>query len=85
MPQPDELKQEIKQMIVERLFLDVEPDQISDDENLMEAYDIDSVLLFEIVVGLEEVFGVSLEDADFSVETFATVSNIADFIAAMRG
>lgn len=80
-----ELKPQIKQMIVERLFLEVEPEQISDAENLMEAYDIDSVNLFEIVVGLEEVFDVSLEDADFSLETFSTVNNIADYILQKRG
>lgn len=85
MPQPDQLKQQIKQMIVERLFLDVEPDEIKNDENIMEAYNIDSVLLFEIVVGLEEIFEVSLEGVDFSVETFATVNNIAAFIVALRG
>lgn len=80
-----ELKLQIKQMIVERLFLEVEPNQIADDANLMEAYNIDSVNLFEIVVGLEEVFDVSLEDADFTVETFSTVSNIAEFVLQKRG
>jgi acyl carrier protein len=85
MSEAAELKPQIKQMIVERLFLEVEPEQISDEENLMEAYDIDSVNLFEIVVGLEEVFDVSLEDADFSLETFSTVNNIADYILQKRG
>ncbi|NLJ36425.1 MAG: acyl carrier protein [candidate division WS1 bacterium] len=85
MSEAAELKPQIKQMIVERLFLEVEPEQISDEENLMEAYDIDSVNLFEIVVGLEEVFDVSLEDADFSLETFSTVNNIADYILQNRG
>lgn len=85
MSEAAELKPQIKQMIVERLFLEVEPEQISDEENLMEEYDIDSVNLFEIVVGLEEVFDVSLEDADFSLETFSTVNNIADYILQKRG
>lgn len=85
MSEAAKLKPQIKQMIVERLFLEVEPEQISDEENLMEAYDIDSVNLFEIVVGLEEVFDVSLEDADFSLETFSTVNNIADYILQKRG
>ena len=85
MSEAAELKPQIEQMIVERLFLEVEPEQISDEENLMEEYDIDSVNLFEIVVGLEEVFDVSLEDADFSLETFSTVNNIADYILQKRG
>lgn len=80
-----ELKQQIKDMIVERLFLNVEPAEIPDEGNLMELYGIDSVNLFEIVVGLEEDFGISLEDADFSTETFSTVDNIAGYVAQKRG
>lgn len=80
-----ELKQQIKDMIVERLFLNVEPGEIPDEGNLMELYGIDSVNLFEIVVGLEEDFGISLEDADFSTETFSTVDNIAGYVAQKRG
>ena len=80
-----ELKSEIKAMIVDRLFLPVEPGEIADDANLMDTYGIDSGNLFEIVVGLEEDFGVSLDDTDFSTETFACVNNIADFVVQKRG
>lgn len=80
-----ELKQQIKDMIVERLFLNVAPEEIPDEGNLMELYNIDSVNLFEIVVGLEEDFGISFEDADFSTETFSTVENIAGCVAQKRG
>ena len=79
------LKQQIKDMIVERLFLNVEPADIPDAANLMDEYKIDSVNLFEIVVGLEEEFGLTLEDTDFSTETFSTVDNIAGFVAQKRG
>lgn len=75
-----QLKQEIKEMIVERLFLDADPAQMGDDENLMENYEIDSVNLFEIVVGMEEQFGISFEDDDFSVDLFATVDSLAEFV-----
>lgn len=76
----DDLKLRIKQMIVERLFLNVLPTQIGDDEPLMETHNVDSVALFELAVGLEDEFGVSMEDADFSVESFRTVNSIAGLI-----
>jgi len=79
-----QLKDQIKDMIVERLFLNVAPADIPDAANLMEAYNIDSVNLFEIVVGLEEEFGLTLEDTDFSTETFSTVDNIAAFVDEKR-
>jgi acyl carrier protein len=76
----NDLKPQIKKMIVERLFLGVAPDDIADDAPLMETYDIDSVALFELVVGLEDEFGVTMEDTDFQVSTFQTVNSIAEFI-----
>ncbi len=81
----EELKPQIKDMIVERLFLNVEPQDIPDDANLMETYNIDSVNLFEIVVGLEEQFEVPMEDDDFNIETFSSVDHIAEFVAKKLG
>lgn len=80
----EQLKQQIKEMIVERLFLDADPGGIADDENLMENYEIDSVNLFEIVVGLEEQFEISFEDEDFSVDLFATINNLAEYVEQKR-
>lgn len=80
----EQLKQQIKEMIVERLFLDADPGEMADDENLMENYEIDSVNLFEIVVGLEEQFDISFEDEDFSVDLFATVNSLADYVHRKR-
>jgi acyl carrier protein len=76
----NEIKAQLKELIVERLFLNVKAEEIQDDENLMGTYNIDSVQLFEIVVGLEEVFGVSMAEADFSIELFENVNSIADYV-----
>ena len=74
------LKSRIKSMIVERLFLPIEPNSIADDASLMETYDIDSVALFELVVGLESEFGISMEDMEFSPATFETVNSMAALV-----
>jgi len=75
----------LKEMIVERLFLKVEPAAIGNEDKLMETYEVDSVRLLEIVVGLEEVFGVSLEDDEFSIERFETVKAIAGLVREKLG
>ena len=72
----------IKGMMVERLFLKVAPEDISDEGDLGEELGIDSVSVFEIVVGLEEVYGISVEDDEFNMDHFRTVRAIADFVRA---
>jgi len=74
------IEDRLKEMIVERLFLDVEPSAVADDDLLMEKFEIDSVRLFEIVIGLEEIFEISLEDDEFSIERFESVKAIADLV-----
>ncbi|MFP4058352.1 MAG: acyl carrier protein [Candidatus Brocadiia bacterium] len=79
------IEDQLKEMIVERLFLSVDPQEIADDDILMEKFEIDSVRLFEIVIGLEEVFDISLEDDEFSIERFESVKAIADLVREKLG
>ncbi|MFH1708567.1 MAG: phosphopantetheine-binding protein [Planctomycetota bacterium] len=81
----DDILPRIKAMLVERLMLPVTPESIGDDVDLREAFDLDSVRLFELVIGTEEVFGVSFEDDAFSMESFATVRKIAECIRGKQG
>jgi len=71
------IEDRIKEIIVERLFLKVQPSDIADDDALMEKLGVDSVSVFEIVVGLEEVFRISFEDDEFQIEKFKDVASIA--------
>jgi acyl carrier protein len=77
-----EILPRVKTMLVERLFLDVAAGDIGDDDDLVKRFGVDSVRIFEVVVGLEETFGVSFADEDFSVERFATPRLIAGIVAA---
>ena len=85
MPDLNALLPQVKKLVVERLFLDAPPESIGDDENLLEKFGIDSVRMFEIVVGLEESFGVSFADEEFSVDRFATARKIAEVVAGKTG
>lgn len=76
----ERIEDRIKAMIVERLFLDVEPGDIADDDHLMEKYEIDSVRLFEMVIGVEELFGLVIDEEDFDVALFRDVNSIADYV-----
>jgi acyl carrier protein len=73
-----DVETQVKEMIVERCFLSIDPQEIGDEDDLIDDVGLDSVQILEIVVGLEDVFGVSFEDADFDIENFRTVEAISD-------
>ncbi|MCC3372468.1 phosphopantetheine-binding protein [Cohnella sp. REN36] len=87
----EEIKQTVKEkLLVERLELeDVTPEEIGDDTPLFgEGLGLDSVEAFEVMVGLEAVFGVMVEGipADRLREHLFNVSSIARFVeASLRG
>ena len=70
----------LKEMIVERLFLSVAPTDIETDASLVDKYGVDSVCLLELVVGLEEAFGLVIEDGDFDVRNFISVAALRRFV-----
>ena len=76
------IESKLKDMIVERLFLQVSPADIVTEALLVDAYGVDSVCLLELVVGLEEAFGIVIEDGDFDVRNFISVAALRDFVAA---
>ena len=77
-----EIEQKLKEMIVERLFLQIEPEAIETAALLTETYGIDSVSLLELVVGLEEVFGIQVEDGEFDLNNFQSVAALSNFVSA---
>ena len=74
------IEQKLKEMIVERLFLQVAPADVDTDASLVDAYGVDSVCLLELVVGLEDAFGIVIEDSDFDVRNFISVAALRDFV-----
>jgi len=75
-----DIEAKLKAMIVERLFLQIKPEEIETDASLTDVYGVDSVSLLELVVGLEEAFGVQIEDGDFNLAYFSSVASLRDFV-----
>ena len=82
----DELKQQIKQIIVESLMLeDVQPEGIGDELPLFgEGLGLDSVDALELAVEFERAFGVTFPEAARSREVFRTVSTLAAYVQEHR-
>ncbi|HUF79024.1 MAG TPA: phosphopantetheine-binding protein [Thermoanaerobaculia bacterium] len=76
-----ELKERLKRLIVERLKLEVEPSEIGDSDPLFgEGLGLDSIDALELVLGLEQEFGVRIEDEEVGGEALASVASLADFV-----
>ncbi len=73
----------LKELIVERLFLDLDPQSIEDEVELAE-YGIDSFLLLELVVAMEETFEVHFEPTDITAQALKTVKSLHELILSKK-
>lgn len=83
----DELKQEIKELIISSLELeDVKPENIKDDAPIFgTGLGLDSIDALELGVAIKKKFGVKLsEKNEDSKKHFASVNALAEFISANR-
>ncbi len=80
----ERIEDQIKTMLADRFIVSLPPDEIDEEISLVDAYDVDSVSVLELIVGLEEAFGISVGNTDFSIDNFQTVSAIADFVRSRQ-
>lgn len=83
----DQLVADIKALIVEVLALeDIRPEEIETDAPLfIEGLGLDSIDALELAMGLEEQYGVLItDDPERNEKIFASVSALADLVAAER-
>lgn len=82
----EDLKNTIKELMVENLMLKTPKEEIGDDLPLFgpEGLGLDSIDALELVVTLEKGFGVTVPNSDTARKALATVNSIADYVAANR-
>ena len=60
-------------------------DNLDFETDLFKGGFIDSLFAFEVVVFLEETFGVHLDNKDITEENFRTITSMANMIDRIRG
>ncbi|MDP3417883.1 acyl carrier protein [Falsiroseomonas sp.] len=78
---PDDTLARVTQLVVDHLG--VEPAQVKPEASLLDELGADSLDQIELVMALEEEFG--LEISDDEAEACATIQNVVDLIAGKRG
>ena len=83
--QHEDLKRQIKELIVDRLKLEESPESIGDGDPLFgEGLGLDSIDALELVLGVEQEFGVKIDDEEVGAEALASVESLATFVASKR-
>ena len=80
----EELRESIKEMMVENLMLKVSKDEIANDLPLFgpNGLGLDSIDALELVVSLEKKFGVTVPNSETARKALATVESIAAYVEA---
>ena len=81
-----DLRDQIKEMMVENLMLKMPKEEIADDLPLFgpEGLGLDSIDALELVVSLEKKFGVSVPNAEAAKTALSSVNSIHDYVLANR-
>jgi acyl carrier protein len=82
------LEEQIKEIIIERIGAGLQASDIADDQPLFEgapgSLGLDSVEALELVVGLEERFGIRIEGSEGIIERFFSVATLADLVKELQ-
>ena len=69
----------VREFVVEN-FLFGDGESLKDDTSFMEAGIIDSTGVLELIMFLEETYGIKIEDNELVPENFDTLDNIAHYL-----
>ena len=82
MSDDQDLRTRLKNLIISRLKLEgMKPEEIGDDTPLFgEGLGLDSIDALELVLAIEQSFGVRIEDEEVGRRALGSVASLADFL-----
>ena len=79
------LGEKIRQLVIGKFNLDIEPQNISAEQSLIElGVGVDSVSTLEFIMELEEEFGVSIDESEVDPGVLETVESLSEFILSLK-
>ena len=75
-----DIEDRIKLVLSREAMVERKPADIPGNANLIDDLGLDSVRIVELIVGIEDEFGIVIADEDLSLELFESVTSLATFI-----
>ena len=76
----------VKDVLVETLELQDRAEEIGAETQLMGALpELDSMAVLELILALEQRFGITVPEEDVSAEAFATLGSLTELVERARG
>ncbi|MEF2966128.1 phosphopantetheine-binding protein [Paenibacillus sp. M1] len=79
-----QIAEKLKGILAEDLELNV-PDDLQESALLYEDLNVDSIVMLQLVVYLEEYFGIVVPEEEMGPDTFKTVGMVIDYVANLQG
>jgi acyl carrier protein len=82
--QTEQTVSQLRQLMSEQLELTL-PDVIKEEDRLYEDLNVDSIMVLQLVVCIEEAFNLTVPEEEMDPAVFQTVGSLVDFIHALMG
>ena len=76
------IEDRIKLVLSREAMVDRKPGDIPENAKLIDSLGLDSVRIVELIVGIEDEFGIVIADEDLSLELFESVTSLARYVRA---
>jgi acyl carrier protein len=81
----DQIIEQLKHLIIEQLNPNLTPEELDADASILEGgLGLDSIMVVALINLLEERFAFTFAEDELSMDTFANLRTLANFIAARR-
>ena len=77
----EELKKELREYIVENFLFGDEETKFEDEESFMEKGILDSTGILDVILFIEENYGIKVEDDELVPENLDSINNLSKFIS----
>ncbi|HHX17644.1 MAG TPA: hypothetical protein GX727_02150 [Clostridium sp.] len=76
----NEILNKLREIFSDKLKIVSNPEMVNESTNLSTDYNIDSMKVISLIVELEELFGISIDSEDITIETLTEVGKLITFI-----